>query len=337
MIKITFYEWNEVFRVLPMVIGLILISFIIHTNLVFASDLTGGTPTLSISLSNNAIVMTPTVSVSGTAADALQISSLTWNVDNGNVLAIPGTIQGNTISWSLSIPDLSNGLHTLQINATDSAGLVTSKTILFTIYNDSPVIIASLPNGTYQEPQIVKLEANEAAVIFYTLDGSTPTVSSPHGQDSVTLPEISSNTILKFFAVDAYGAKSDVSTQVYMINDVTPSPIVLSHARNVMQSAEKTHPTNMIQNRTISSVPMHLDNTSVSTSSSKVVASTPTMPSQNMTMTHTNSTLPILTSSNSTSSVHAITQNVIMTHTNSTLLVLPLANSTTIIAVNGTK
>jgi hypothetical protein len=314
-------------KVLVLPVLVVMISFIINTHLVFASDLVGDTPNLSISMSNNAIIMTPTVSVSGTATDNLKISSLTWNVDNGNVLTIPGTIPGNSISWSLGIPDLSNGLHALQINATNSAGLVTSKTILFTLYNDSPVTIASLPNGTYKESQIVKLESNEPSVIFYTLDGTTPAMSSPHGQDSITLPEIRSNTILKFFAVDAYGAKSDVNTQVYMIDNVTSSPAVLSNVSTVVQSSEKIHPANMIENRTVSSVSVPLATQVLPASS--VVSSTPTITSQNMTMAHTNSTLPILIASNNTASVLAITQNMTtIAHTNSTLPVMVQSNST---------
>ncbi|WP_165776442.1 chitobiase/beta-hexosaminidase C-terminal domain-containing protein [Candidatus Nitrosotalea bavarica] len=313
-------------KILVLPVLVVMISFIINTHLIFASDLVGDTPNLSISMSNNAIIMTPTVSVSGTATDNLQISSLTWNVDNGNVMTIPGTIPGNSISWSLGIPDLSNGLHALQINATNSAGLVTSKTILFTLYNDSPVTIASLPNGTYKESQIVKLESNEPAVIFYTLDGTTPAMSSPHGQDSITLPEIRSNTILKFFAVDAYGAKSDVNTLVYMIDNVTSSPAVLSNASTVVQSTQKIYTTSMLENKTVSSVSVHLVTPVLPVSS--VVSSTLTIPSQNMTMAHTNSTLPTLIASNSTASVLAITPNMTAVHTNSTLSVMVQSNST---------
>ena len=112
----------------------------------------------------------------------------------------------------------------LQINAINSAGLVSSKTISFTLYTDSPVPTASLPNGTYKGFQTIKLETSDPALIFYTLDGTTPTLSSSHGEDSITLPEIKSNTILKFFAVDAYGVKSNVNTQVYIIDGVASSP-----------------------------------------------------------------------------------------------------------------
>ena len=312
-----------------MLVGIVLISFMIHTHFVSATISASDIPNLTVSLSDNSIIMTPTVSVSGTATDSLQILSLTWAVDGGNVQIISGTIPGNLVSWSLSIPNLSNGLHTLQINATNSEGFVTSKTISLTMYNDLPITIASLPNGTYEKYQTVKLESNEPALIFYTLDGTTPSVSSPHGQDSITLPEISSNTILKFFAVDAYGVKSDVSTQVYIIDNVS-SPVELSNAGKVMQSTEKIHPTNMIENRTISSVSVSLNNTVIIPASIKVVSTSIT---QNMTTTNTNSTLPVLTSSNSTTMIPVIAQNMTTTNTNSTLPVLTSSNSTTMIPV----
>src|SRR6476646_6926992 len=79
-------------------------------NSAFATDLIGDVPNLSISMPDNSIIMTPTVYVSGTATDNLQISSLTWSMDNGSISVIPGIIPGMSIMWSFIIPDLSNGL-----------------------------------------------------------------------------------------------------------------------------------------------------------------------------------------------------------------------------------
>ncbi|TRZ78961.1 MAG: hypothetical protein D4R90_04965 [Nitrosopumilales archaeon] len=329
MKKITFSRGNKILYLLSISGGIILISFIGHVDFSFASNLVGDAPNLSISsMSDNSIIMTPTVPVSGTATDNLQISSITWNVDNSGVLPISGIIPGNSIAWSFDISHLSNGIHILQINATTSAGYVTSKTISFPLYTDSPVPTASLPNGTYKGYQTVKLETSDPALIFYTLDGTTPTLSSLHGQDSITLPEIKSNAILKFFAVDAYGVQSDVSTQVYVISNPMSSTPVVSSTNNVIQSTQKIQTSNMLENETIS--PALAPPTTVLPKSPNVVSSTIfVLTSQNMTTVHTNSTLSIALQSNSTvSSTSTASQNMTTVNTNSTLPIMMQSNST---------
>ena len=91
----------------------LLVFFLGHTGFSFASNLVGDAPNLSISIPDNSIIMTPTVSVSGTVTSNLEISSMTWNVDNGNVNPIPGFIRGTSVTWSFDISHLSNGLHTI--------------------------------------------------------------------------------------------------------------------------------------------------------------------------------------------------------------------------------
>ncbi len=359
MKKIAFSKGNKILYLLSISSGVVLISFIGHVDFSFASNLVGDAPNLSVSMSDNSIIMTPTVSVSGTAADNLQISSMTWNVDNSNVLPITGIVPGTSIAWSFDISHLSNGLHALQINATNSAGVVTSKKMSFTLYTDSPVPTASLPNGTYKGYQTVKLETSDPALIFYTLDGTTPTLSSSHGQDSITLPKISSNTILKFFAVDAYGVKSNVSTQVYIIDDGMSSTSILSNANNVITSIQKIQTTSTLENNTISE--LTASSTTILPKSSNVVSSKSVLTtSQNMTTTNTNSTIPVAVQSNSTvssttsqnmtttntnstlpvtvqSNNTVSTKNMTAVHTNSTSSVITTTNSTTGIPANGTK
>ena len=334
MKKITFARGCKILYLLSISGSLLLVSFLGHTGFSFASNMVEDAPNLSISIPDNSIIMTPTVPVSGTVTGNLQISSMTWNVDNGNVNPIPGFVPSTSIAWSFDISHLSNGLHVLQINATNSAGLVFSKMVSFTLYTDSPVPTASLPNGTYKGFQTVKLETSDPALIFYTLDGTTPTLSSSHGEDSITLPEIRSNTILKFFAVDAYGVKSNVNTQVYIIDDVASSTPVISNTSNTMSSTQKI-PIISSYDETMSSTttssPIVLPRPSNVVPSSSVLTN-----SQNMT-TNTNSTLSVPVHSNNTiSSTPMITQNM-TTNTNSTTPVNNYTNSTLNVLTNGTK
>lgn len=76
-------------------------------------------------------------------------------------------------------------------------------------------IIASPPGGTYNSPQSVNLTSNKLGMtVYYTLDGSTPTSSSPIYREPIPL---SSTTTLKFFGRDAAGNIGTVITQEYAI------------------------------------------------------------------------------------------------------------------------
>lgn len=88
----------------------------------------------------------------------------------------------------------------------------------------APTVTASPAAGTYGSAQTVTLSANEAATIYFTMDGSTPTTSS----SVYTTPiNISSNTTLKYFAKDTAGNSSTIQTQTYTITILdTTAPTV---------------------------------------------------------------------------------------------------------------
>ncbi len=87
----------------------------------------------------------------------------------------------------------------------------------------APIVTASINQGTYNSPQIVTLTCSDAGgpgcdKIYYTLDGSTPTVSSPQYTGSMT---VSNALTLKFFATDLGGTYSDAQTKTYSFSGVT--------------------------------------------------------------------------------------------------------------------
>ncbi|MCR6678723.1 chitobiase/beta-hexosaminidase C-terminal domain-containing protein, partial [Escherichia marmotae] len=69
--------------------------------------------------------------------------------------------------------------------------------------------------------------SNSDATIYYTLDGTTPTVNSAKYTAPIT---INSTTTLKFIAVGSQGNQSDVYTEVYNINTV--GNIITVHFKN---------------------------------------------------------------------------------------------------------
>jgi hypothetical protein len=116
--------------------------------------------------------------------------------DNNGNLSSPVTITGNTTAESM--PDTT-----------------------------APVVTISPAAGTYTSNQNVTLSANEAATIYYTLDGSTPTISSTVYTSTIV---VSANTTIKYFAKDTVGNASTVQSTTYTINipDTTPPANVAS-------------------------------------------------------------------------------------------------------------
>ena len=79
----------------------------------------------------------------------------------------------------------------------------------------APITTASPVGGTYTAAQNVTLSVNESANTFYTVDGSTPTQSSPIYTTPIA---ISTNTTLRYFSVDLAGNAEALKQQVYVIN-----------------------------------------------------------------------------------------------------------------------
>ncbi|MDN4525313.1 chitobiase/beta-hexosaminidase C-terminal domain-containing protein [Fictibacillus fluitans] len=77
--------------------------------------------------------------------------------------------------------------------------------------------------GTYSAAQTITLSANEAADIYYTTNGSTPTTSSTKYTAPFTL---SASATVKFFAKDTAGNSSAVQSVAYTINIDTGTPTV---------------------------------------------------------------------------------------------------------------
>jgi len=128
---------------------------------------------------------------------------------------------------------------TLKFFALDTAGNSEAvKTAVYTLNLDTtpPVTTASPPGGTYTSAQSVILTANESATIYYTVNGDTPTTSSPIYSGAIAIPATST---LKFFAKDTAGNNETVKTEVYTLNlDTTPPDTTASPAGGTYSSAQ---------------------------------------------------------------------------------------------------
>ncbi len=102
------------------------------------------------------------------------------------------------------------------VDAAGNEGNIATQTYTFDF--QPPTVSAMPTGGIYTEAQTVTLSTSEPAIIYYTIDGSTPTTSSNIYSSPI---EIVSTTTLKFFAKDDVGNESPVATEVYTIGTVS--------------------------------------------------------------------------------------------------------------------
>jgi len=125
------------------------------------------------------------------------------------------SINGSTPTTAYTGPITIASTTTLKFLAIDTAGnSETVKTETYTIDTVAPITTASPTGGTYGSTQSVTLTANEAATIYYTTNGTTPTTSSTVYTGSIS---ISATTTLKYFAKDTAGNSETVKTSTYTI------------------------------------------------------------------------------------------------------------------------
>ncbi len=92
-------------------------------------------------------------------------------------------------------------------------------TATFTADSTPPATSPSLQAGDYTGIQTVTLAANEAATIYYTIDGSDPVGSGTRIRYTGPIT-LKYSTILKYYAVDRAGNSEEVKTAVYTISGV---------------------------------------------------------------------------------------------------------------------
>jgi len=96
-----------------------------------------------------------------------------------------------------------------------------------------PVTTASIISGTYYDPISITLSCSEPATIYWTTDGSIPTLTNYAGKDSSgTIIKVTSNSTLKFFAIDEFGNQESVKEETYVIsskeNNIVPTNVFVN-------------------------------------------------------------------------------------------------------------
>lgn len=199
----------------------------------FAVDNTA--PTVAISSPSVALTRSGPVIYTVTYSGAASVTLATANITLNKTGTADGTIVvsgSGTTSRSVTISGIT-GDGTLSISvaagtASDTAGNTAAgagPSADFTVDNTAPQTSAVPPGGLYDSDRNVTLSTGEASVIYFTTDGTTPTTASAQYSSALS---ITTNTTLRFFAVDAAGNQEAVKSEVYVIDKDAPGAVIVT-------------------------------------------------------------------------------------------------------------
>jgi hypothetical protein len=175
------------------------------------------------------IIINPTIGFKGKIINL--IAKLTDNNNqplNGKIInfSIDETNIGNTVTNTLGIATLSytitqnSGIYTILAQFLENTIYATSSSSNnLTIDNTVPSASVTQKGGYYNTTTIVILKMSEIGTIYYTLNGTNPTINS---SKYITKLLITSNKTLKYFALDLAGNKSHIYSQIYIIDKIGP-------------------------------------------------------------------------------------------------------------------
>jgi hypothetical protein len=210
----------------------------------FAVDLTGNVETVksgtwtihsadmisSVKINDGASFTAGTaVTLTLSAIDPVGIASMQFSNDGINYTVEEPFAASR--AWTLSSGD---GLKTVYVRIRDASlgSGVLYPPVISTITLDTiaPVTTASPITGIYANaPVSVTLTANEAASIYYTTDGSTPSTASTRHNGPIS---VAATTTIKYFSVDLAGNVETVKSGTWTIHaaDMTASVVINSGA-----------------------------------------------------------------------------------------------------------
>lgn len=173
-----------------------------------APDLSTAADTGSSNTDNYTRIAAP--ALRGTAEAGTTVKLLVGNLEKGSA---PATSAG---AYQITPEALADGVYSVRTKAIDRAGnqSALSAPLNLTVDTANRGVLANPKGGLYGEPLKVTLSGEPGAKIYYTLNGTNPTVSSA----VYTAPiDILATRTVKFMSFDAAGNKSVVSTEVYTL------------------------------------------------------------------------------------------------------------------------
>jgi hypothetical protein len=108
----------------------------------------------------------------------------------------------------------------LWVHVTSDNGVQGAASLPLAIDRQPPQVHAWPAGGTYGKPQDVNFVADESATIHYTMDGAEPTRDATVYTEALRL---STDTTLRFLAVDRFGNVSSHGSENYRIRKQVPA------------------------------------------------------------------------------------------------------------------
>jgi Bacterial Ig-like domain/Chitobiase/beta-hexosaminidase C-terminal domain len=171
-------------------------------------DLLTASDTGSSNADNYTKDSTPTLR--GTAEARSTVKLFFRNIERASGMAT------NSGVYQIMASALADGVYTVQAKAVDAAGNQSpaSGTLTLTVDTATRGVLANPEGGLYGAPVSVSLSGEPGAKIYYTLNGTNPTIASPR----YTAPlNITSTKTLKFMSIDQAGNQSITSTEIYTL------------------------------------------------------------------------------------------------------------------------
>jgi hypothetical protein len=173
----------------------------------------------SIKINNGAkATNSNTVTLALNAVDPVGIASMQFS--NDGLVYSAEEPYATTKVWTVVPGD---GTKTVYVRFRDNAlnggnlyAPVTAQIVLDTV---APVTSPSLTPGTFSGPVVVSLTTNEAATIYYTIDGSDPSIPSNSSRVVYSTPiTVSATTTINYSAIDPAGNIETVKSGLWTIH-----------------------------------------------------------------------------------------------------------------------
>ncbi|WP_168206061.1 chitobiase/beta-hexosaminidase C-terminal domain-containing protein [Geobacter sp. FeAm09] len=162
----------------------------------------------------NSAAVTLAISASDPAGVAAYAVS-TDNVTYSTPVVINPPVATYTANVPLTLPS-TDGLKSVYVKFTDALGVVYPPvSAQITLDTVPPTTSATPAAGTYSGAVTVALAANEKATIYYTTNGTVPTISSPIYISPITLNDPGKSVQVQFYAVDQAGNAETVKSVTY--------------------------------------------------------------------------------------------------------------------------
>ncbi len=158
----------------------------------------------------------------------------------GTAPAITTTLNENgiaTYNWTIPYTYTSGAFNIIDVSYSGTTIYSSSQRLGGSLTVD-PIFtaIANVNGGLYNVNKVVSITSSKPGNIYYTLNGSTPTLTSATYSRPIT---INSTETLKYFALDLAGNKSPVYTQYYTIDKIPPK-VLTTNPKNLAQGISRT-------------------------------------------------------------------------------------------------